>query len=55
MELGTKVKVINPNQINYPLEGKVIEKEVAPTGLKMSKVKFTIAEVWYDERDLKEI
>jgi len=55
MEVGKKVKVSNPNQINYPLEGLVIKKETAPDGTKMSKIKFRTAEVWYADNDLKEM
>ena len=44
MIIGDKVKVINSNEINYPLSGKIIEQD---EGEKMSKVKFKISEVWY--------
>jgi hypothetical protein len=56
IEKGKRVKVANPNQINYPLEGEVIKKEVASDGTKMSKVKFSIfTEVWYADKDLTEV
>jgi hypothetical protein len=55
MEVGDKVKVSNPNQINYPLKGTVTKKETAPDGTEMSKVKFVTAEVWYADKDLKEL
>ncbi len=55
MEIGKNVKVSNPNQINYPLKGQVIEAVTAPDGTKMSKVKFSLyTEVWYADKDLKE-
>lgn len=54
MEVGWKVKVSNPQQINYPLAGEVIEIDEA-MGIKMSKVKFVVAEVWYDNKDLTRI
>lgn len=56
MEIGKKVKVSNPNQINYPLKGEVVKAETAPDGTKMSKVRFSIyTEVWYADKDLKEV
>lgn len=54
MKVGGKVKVSNPNEINYPLEGVVVESD-EEWGTPMSKVKFTRAEVWYQDEDLKEI
>lgn len=53
MKVGTKVKVANKNQINYPLKGVIVEKEIAPDGTEMSKVKFSFVEVWYANNDLK--
>ncbi|GKV65494.1 MULTISPECIES: hypothetical protein [unclassified Sporosarcina] len=55
MQVGTRVKVSNKNQINYPLKGIVVEKETSPCGVKMSKVKFTWVECWYADEDLKEL
>lgn len=54
MKVGKKVKIKNPNQINYPLEGVVIQEKVSTAwGVIMSKVKFSIAEVWYADEDLE--
>lgn len=53
LKVGTKVKVANKNQINYPLKGVIVEKEIAPDGTEMSKVKFSFVEVWYANNDLK--
>jgi hypothetical protein len=55
MEIGTNVKVNNPDQINYNLKGIVIEKEISPNEINMSKVKFKYVECWYDDKDLKEV
>ena len=55
MEIGSEVKVANKHQINYPLKGKVIEKETSPCGVDMSKVQFTHVAVWYADKDLKEL
>lgn len=52
MEIGKRVKVSNPNQINYSLEGDVIESDNT-WGEPMSKVKFEVAEVWYSDKDLE--
>lgn len=54
MEIGKEVKVSNPNQINYPLKGTVIETEEA-WGVPMSKVQFRHVAVWYADKDLKEL
>jgi hypothetical protein len=55
MEIGTKVSISNPNQINYRLQGIVIEKETSPEGIKMCKVKFKYVECWYSDNDLEVI
>lgn len=54
MDVGTRVKVSNPNQINYPLEGVIVEKEEF-CEVRMSKVRFKFVEVWYDDSDLTKI
>lgn len=54
MEIGKQVKVINPNQINYPLTGVVIESD-DDWEQPMSKVKFGVSHVWYANEDLKEV
>lgn len=53
MEIGTKVKVANKKQINYPLKGIVVKKQTSPEGIEMSKVKFSYVECWYADDDLK--
>lgn len=54
MEVGKRVRVSNHNQINYPLEGVVVESD-EQCGIPMSKVKFRHVEVWYADEDLTEI
>lgn len=54
MEVGKKVKVSNPHEINYPLEGIVVETD-EKCGIPMSKVKFKYVEVWYKNEDLTEV
>jgi hypothetical protein len=54
VEIGKQVKVINPNQINYPLTGVVIESD-DDWEQPMSKVKFGVSHVWYANEDLKEV
>lgn len=54
MEIGQPVKVANPNQINYPLQG-VVTASDSMWGVPMSKVKFSRVDVWYANSDLEKV
>lgn len=50
LKVNDKVQIANENQINFPSQGTIIEKDFG-----MSKVSFTWTEVWYDDKDLIKI
>lgn len=54
MDIGQPVKVANPNQINYPLQG-VVTASDNMWGVPMSKVQSRWVDVWYANSDLEKV
>jgi hypothetical protein len=50
LRVDDKVQIINKNQINYPSQGTIVEKD-----FNMSKVSFRFTELWYYDKDLVKI